>query len=52
MKVELINKAGGKMLVDESRVAEYLEAGHKPASKAVTEDAPVIKKTSKKKKEG
>lgn len=32
MRVELINKNGGKTSVDDSKVAEYLEAGFKLAS--------------------
>lgn len=39
MRVEFINKLGGKMLVDESRVEEYKAAGYKLAAKA-----PIIEK--------
>lgn len=52
MKVEFINKFGGRMYVDESRVEEYKGAGFKLASsslekKATTEETKP-EKTEKK----
>lgn len=57
MKVEFVNRLGGSMLVDESRVDEYLKAGYKLASKpsapakAMPDDVeePAPKKISRKK---
>ena len=57
MKVEFVNRLGGSMLVDESRVDEYLKAGYKLASKpsapakAMPDDIeePAPKKISRKK---
>lgn len=36
MKVEFINKLGGKTFVDSSRVEEYIAAGYKLAAKTST----------------
>lgn len=61
--VQLINRSGGIMYVHESRVEEYLEAGHhlaappKPVHPLVKDDAqpkaaeknPVAKKSTKRK---
>lgn len=61
MKVEFINRLGGKMFVDESRVEEYMAAGYKLAAKTsikvpeekvqdkTTEKKPSFRKTIKKK---
>lgn len=38
MKVEFINKFGGKMFVDESRVEEYKAAGYILAANVVSTD--------------
>lgn len=51
MKVEFINRTGGKMFVDESRIEEYKAAGYKLAADiidgtAIIVDAPVEKKKS------
>lgn len=53
MRIEFINSTGGKMLVDESRVEEYKEAGYMLASKVidaefVEDKKPRAKKTTKK----
>lgn len=55
MRIEFINSAGGKMLVDESRKEEYIAAGYMLAANVIdttaTEvDTPVEKKPSTKKK--
>ena len=42
--VRLINKlSGGEMWVEESRLAEYLAAGHKLAATAPDQEPPVAK---------
>lgn len=57
MKVEFVNNQGGRMFVDESRVEEYVAAGYMLAANVVdstaviVEDAPVVKKTTRRKKE-
>lgn len=43
MRVKFINKIGGIMLVDESRVNEYKEAGYLLASDSVSEAVPAVK---------
>lgn len=48
--VEFLNKNGGKMLVDESRVEEYKAAGHKPAAEISAPKEPIIKAPSVSKK--
>lgn len=48
--VKLINKiTGGDMYVHESRLEEYLAAGHKLAAPPALEKKPVRKKTTTKK---
>ena len=48
--VKLINKiTGGDMYVHESRLEEYLAAGHKLAAPPTPEKKPVRKKTTTKK---
>lgn len=59
MRIEFINNAGGKMLVDESRVSEYLAAGYMLAADVIDsvaveiEEKPVkaTRSTRKKKTE-
>lgn len=49
--VKFINSNGNVMWVDESRVQEYLDAGHKLASEApVVEEKPQRKPKTKAKK--
>lgn len=57
MRVEFINNAGGRMLVDESRVAEYKAAGYMLAADVIdsvaveiVEEMPVKKTRSTRKK--
>lgn len=38
MRVEFINKVGGKMFVDESRVEEYKAAGYVLAANVVSDE--------------
>lgn len=60
MRVKFINHVGGIMLVDESRVNEYKEAGYMPASDVIDVEAKVVdenveptpkKKATRRKKE-
>ena len=56
MRVEFINNAGGRMLVDESRVNEYKAAGYMLAADVIDsvaveiEEIPVKKSRSTKKR--
>ena len=57
MRVEFINNAGGRMLVDESRVNEYIAAGYMLAADVIDsvaveieEEMPVKKSRSTRKK--
>lgn len=55
MDVKFINKHGGVMLVDESRIAEYEALGHirasapAPAEESIKAPAIAVKKTTKRK---
>lgn len=55
MRVEFINKTGGRMFVDESRVEDYKAAGYILAANVIDStakevDEPVVKKKSTRKK--
>lgn len=50
MRAKFINNLGGIMLVDESRIEEYKEAGYKLASDSVSKAVPAEKEKSTTKK--
>lgn len=49
--VKFINKNGGMMFVDDSRVEEYIKAGHKPADTPAPAPTAETKKPSRRKGE-
>ena len=52
MRVEFINRLGGKMLVDETRVEEYKVAGYKLATDSIEkEETPKVTPKRRIKKE-